>query len=70
VRLGTVSGSRVRGDGALKLAVPRGALLEWTLELLDRVGVETTAIRSGSRALVFDAGDLVLVTMRPSDVPT
>jgi ATP phosphoribosyltransferase len=41
-----------------------------TLELLDRIGVHTAALRSGSRALVFDGGDLVLVTMRPSDVPT
>lgn len=70
MRLGTVSGSRARGDGALKLAVPRGALLEGTLDLLDRIGVDTAQVRSESRALVFDAGDLVLVTMRPSDVPT
>jgi ATP phosphoribosyltransferase len=70
VRLGTVSGSRARGDGALTLAVPRGALFAGTLDLLDRVGVDTAAIRSESRSLVFDAGDLVLVTMRPSDVPT
>jgi ATP phosphoribosyltransferase len=70
VRLGTVSGSRARGDGALKLAVPRGALFAGTLDLLDGIGVDTSAIRSESRSLVFEAGDLVLVTMRPSDVPT
>ncbi|HEX3263462.1 MAG TPA: ATP phosphoribosyltransferase [Solirubrobacterales bacterium] len=70
MRLGTVAGSRARGDGALKLAVPRGALFGGTVELLDRIGVDTAAIRSGSRALVFDGGGLVLVTMRPSDVPT
>jgi len=70
MRIGTVSGSRARGDGALKLAVPRGALLDGTLDLLDRIGVDTAAVRSDSRALVFDAEDLVLVTMRPSDVPT
>jgi ATP phosphoribosyltransferase len=70
VRLAAVSGSRARGDGALKLAVPRGALLGGTLDLLDRIGIDTAAARSESRALVFDAGALVLVTMRPSDVPT
>jgi ATP phosphoribosyltransferase len=70
VRLGTVAGSRARGDGVLKLAVPRGALFGGTVELLDRIGVDTAAVRSGSRALVFDEGGLVLVTMRPSDVPT
>src|SRR3982751_1909646 len=70
MRLGAVSGSRARGDGALKLAVPRGALLDGTLDLLERIGVDTAAVRSDSRALVFEAGDLILVTMRPSDVPT
>ena len=70
MRLGTVSGTRARGDGPLKLAVPRGALLEGTLDLLDRIGVDTGQVRSESRALVFDTDDLVLVTMRPSDVPT
>ena len=54
----------------LKLAVPRGALLAATLDLLDRVGVDTAEARSDSRALTFDAGEVKLVTMRPSDVPT
>jgi ATP phosphoribosyltransferase len=70
VRLDSVSGSRARGDGALKLAVPRGALFGGTLDLLDRIGVNTGSVRSESRSLVFDAGELLLVTMRPSDVPT
>lgn len=70
MRHGEVAASRARGDGALKLAVPRGALFEGTLDLLDRIGVDTAALRSQSRALVFEARELVLVTMRPSDVPT
>lgn len=57
-------------DGKLKLAVPRGALLGEVLELLDRIGVETAEARGSSRSLVFDGGELILVTMRPSDVPT
>jgi ATP phosphoribosyltransferase len=57
-------------DGPLRLALPRGALFEPTLDLLDRIGVDTAALRGDSRALLFDCGDLVLVTMRPSDVPT
>lgn len=56
--------------GKLKLAVPRGALLEEVLDLLDKVGVETTEARGDSRSLVFDGGALTLITMRPSDVPT
>jgi ATP phosphoribosyltransferase len=70
MRLGEVSGSRARAEGALKLALPRGALFEGTLDLLDRIGVDTAELRSGSRSLVFEADGLVLVTMRPSDVPT
>lgn len=56
--------------GPLKMAVPRGALLGETLELLDRIGVETAEVRGDSRSLVFDGGELILVTMRPYDVPT
>jgi ATP phosphoribosyltransferase len=59
-----------RSGGALKLALPRGALFEGALDLLDRIGLDTAAPRGDSRALVFDAGELALVTMRPSDVPT
>jgi ATP phosphoribosyltransferase len=57
-------------DGPLRLALPRGALFTGTLDLLDRIGVATSALRGDSRSLVFDVGELVLVTMRPSDVPT
>jgi ATP phosphoribosyltransferase len=57
-------------DGKLKLAVPRGALLGEVLDLLDKVGIETGEVRGDSRSLVFDGGQLTLVTMRPSDVPT
>ena len=61
---------RARASGKLKLALPRGALLEGTLDLLDRIGVETAAARSDSRSLVFETDEISLVTMRPSDVPT
>jgi ATP phosphoribosyltransferase len=44
--------------------------LEGTLDLLDRIGVDTAEVRGESRSLVFSVGGLNLVTMRPSDVPT
>jgi ATP phosphoribosyltransferase len=59
-----------KADGPLKLAVPRGALFEETLAVLDAAGIDTAAVRGDSRALIFDEGEIVLVTMRPSDVPT
>jgi ATP phosphoribosyltransferase len=62
--------TRSDGDGPLKLALSRGALFDGTLDLLDRIGIDTAEPRSDSRALIFDAGELSLVTMRPSDVPT
>jgi len=56
--------------GPLRLALPRGALFSEALDVLDRIGIDTTELRGDSRSLVFEAGDLVIVTMRPSDVPT
>jgi ATP phosphoribosyltransferase len=50
----------------LTIAVPRGALLSETLDLLDRLGIDTAEVRSNDRKLLFDG----IVTMRPSDVPT
>ncbi len=52
----------------LTIAVPRGALFAETLDLLDRVGVETAEVRGNDRKLLFE--DAGIVTMRPSDVPT
>ena len=57
-------------DGLLKLAVPRGALFGETLDVLDAAGVDTSELRGDSRSLIFETEQLVLVTMRPSDVPT
>jgi ATP phosphoribosyltransferase len=62
--------ARAKADGPLKIAVPRGALLEGTLDALDALGIDTSAVRGGSRALIFPGPDVTLVTMRPSDVPT
>lgn len=61
---------RARTGGKLKLAVARGAMFGRTLDLLDRIGVDTSEARSDSRSLVFETEALTLVTMRPSDVPT
>jgi ATP phosphoribosyltransferase len=65
-----VSTTRARAGGKLKLAIPRGALWDETLDALDGVGTDTSELRSDSRSLVFEADGLTLVTMRPSDIPT
>ena len=59
-----------KSDGPLKLAVPRGALFGETLDVLDGAGIDTSALRGDSRALIFPGEEITLVTMRPSDVPT
>ena len=52
----------------LRIAVPRGALFDDTLDLLDRLGHDTTEVRDNDRKLLFERSGIV--TMRPSDVPT
>jgi len=52
----------------LTIAVPRGALMRETLDLLDKLGLDTAEVRSNDRKLLF--ADVGVVTMRPSDVPT
>ena len=59
---------------SLTFAVPRGALFEDTLDLLDRIGIDTTEVRANDRKLLFEASPperpASLITVRPSDVPT
>jgi len=52
----------------LTIAVPRGALMGGTLDLLDTLGIDTSEVRANDRKLLFE--DAGIVTMRPSDVPT
>jgi len=53
---------------ALRIAVPRGALFMDTLDLLERLGIDTQAVRDNDRKLLFEEAGII--TMRPSDVPT
>lgn len=55
-------------SAGVTIAVPRGALFAGTLDLLDRLGVDTAEVRGNERKLLFE--DVGIVTMRPSDVPT
>jgi ATP phosphoribosyltransferase len=54
----------------LRLAVPRGALFDETLDLLDSIGIDSAPLRSDSRSLLFPGSDVTVLTLRPSDVPT
>jgi ATP phosphoribosyltransferase len=54
-------------DG-LRIAVPRGTMFKATLDLLDKLGIDTREVRENDRKLLFEESGIV--TMRPSDVPT
>jgi ATP phosphoribosyltransferase len=58
----------VSGLNGLTMAVPRGALMRDTLDLLDALGADTAEVRTNDRKLLFE--DAGIVTMRPSDVVT
>ena len=60
--------SGTAGMTELRIAVPRGALFDETLDLLDRLGLDTNEVRDNDRKLLFE--DAGIITMRPSDVPT
>jgi ATP phosphoribosyltransferase len=51
----------------LTIAIPRGALFGESLDLLDRLGMDTTPVRDNDRRLIFP--EIGVITMRPSDVP-
>lgn len=52
------------------IAIPRGALFGPVVGLLEDSGLVPSGIVEESRALIFETGDLRLLTVRPSDVPT
>ena len=52
----------------LTLAVPRRALYGGSLDLIDRLGIETAPIRDNDARFIFP--ELGVITMRPSDVPS
>jgi len=69
-RRGVEIARKREGGSKLRLALPRGALFEGSLDLLERAGFDTSEPRGPSRALIFELDGLTVITMRPSDVPT
>jgi ATP phosphoribosyltransferase len=51
------------------IAIPRGALFEPVLGLLEASGVVEPGLVSDSRVLVFEGESVRILTVRPSDVP-
>jgi ATP phosphoribosyltransferase len=59
----------VTAGGKLVLALPKGRVMEQSLEALRAAGLRLEPPDRG-RALRYDAGDAVIIEMRNSDVPT
>ena len=41
-------------EGAMRIAVPRGAMFKETLDVLDTLGIDTSEVRSNDRKLLFE----------------
>jgi ATP phosphoribosyltransferase len=56
----------------LRLALPKGRVLDEAVALFGRAGVDLSAVKDGSRRLVFDlpAAGLRVLVVRDADVPT
>jgi len=59
----------VTGGARLVLALPKGRVMEQSLEVLRAAGLRLDPA-VGARALRYDAGDAVIIEMRNADVPT
>ncbi len=54
----------------LRIALPKGSLIEPTLNLLSKIGYDVAPIRSGSRKLSFSTEQADFIIARATDVPT
>ncbi len=62
---GTTSADGVR---PLRIALPKGALWDDSLEWLEQAGVDVSVLRNPGRQLVLDAGPMQFVIGKPSDI--
>lgn len=58
-----------RESGRLRMAVPKGALFEGTVDLLVRAGVDIGELGDPGRQLVIGTGDMEFIIARPTDIP-
>jgi ATP phosphoribosyltransferase regulatory subunit len=69
-----ISGVVVAGGPAserpLRIAIPKGALFEPTLSLLEHAGLPTEGLREHDRKLVVRIGDVEYIIVRASDAPS
>jgi len=54
----------------LRLALPKGRVLDESVALFAKAGVDLSVVKDGSRRLVFDAPEARVFVVRDADVPT
>jgi ATP phosphoribosyltransferase len=57
-------------DGPLRVALPKGRVLDEAIDLAARAGLDLSSVRTRSRRLVHDAAGLRIYVVRDADVPT
>jgi ATP phosphoribosyltransferase len=57
-------------EAPLRLALPKGRLLDEAVALFARAGIDLAVVRSDARRLVHDVGALRIFVIRDVDVPT
>lgn len=56
-------------DGLLRMAVPKGALFDGTLDILSRAGIEVGALADPGRLLIVDTDEIRFIIGKPTDIP-
>jgi len=54
----------------LRLALPKGRVLDEAVALFGKAGIDLSVVKDGSRRLVFDAPEARIFVVRDADVPT
>jgi len=64
-----IATSRGAADRRLRIAVPKGSLLEGSVRLLEGAGLDTGALANPGRQLIITTDEVEYVIAKPTDVP-
>lgn len=69
---GPVFGGQGVGEADIRIAIPKGRVLKTLMPLLERAGIDTTALRAEDRSLIRrdPTQGLSFLLLKPDDVPT
>jgi ATP phosphoribosyltransferase regulatory subunit len=67
---GIVADKGRASERPLRIAIPKGALFEPTVDLLQKAGLSTAGLRDHDRKLVIRSGEVEYIIVRASDAPS